>query len=333
MTGTTDKVKLGSIGLGWWGGVLATGAASIDGVEIAGCFARSDERRNQFAAEHGCEAFDSLDGLLDSDIHAVLIATPHTTHADLVVAAAKAGKHVFVDKPLTLTVAEANRAVSAAEEAEVVLQVGHNRRRQPANREIKRMIESGELGSLHAVTSIHAAPLLFNPNLAPWRRQLEETPVGGMAALGVHQVDNFHYLAGPISGVFATSARLLPDGEVDDTSNVLFRFESGAQGHLFTGMASGPVVEITAHGTEAVARNTGDGARLTMQRRGSTEQEPIELEPLDTIADQIAEFASAIRGQKPAETDGNEARRTVAVLEAVVESAAANRWIDVVYPT
>jgi predicted dehydrogenase len=69
-----------------------------------------------------------------------------------------------------------------------------------------------------------------------------------------------------------------------------------------------------------------------MQVRGSTEQEPVELEPLDTIADQLGEFAAAIRGQGAVETDGIEARRTVAVLEAIVESAAANRWVDVVYP-
>ena len=332
MTGSNDKVSLGSIGLGWWGGVLASAAASIDRVDIAGCFARSGESRDRFAGDHGCEPFDSLDSLLDSDIDGVLIATPHTTHADLVVAAAEAGKHVFVDKPLTLTIVQADRAVAAAEEAGVVLQVGHNRRRQPANRGIKRAIESGELGLLLAVTAIHAAPLLFNPNLAPWRRRLEETPAGGMAALGVHQVDTFHYLAGPVSGVFAASTRLLPDGEVDDTSNILFRFESGAQGHLFTGMASGPAVEVTAYGTQAIARATGDGARLTMQGRGSTEEEPVELEPLDTIADQIGEFAAAIRGQGEVETDGIEARRTVAVLEAIVESAAANRWVDVVYP-
>ncbi len=331
MTGE-NKVRLGSVGLGWWGGVLATAAATIDDVEIAGCFARSSEGREEYAAEYGCAVFDTLEGLLDSEIDGVMIATPHTTHADLVVAAARAGKHVFVDKPLTLTVADANRAVDAADEAGVVLQVGHNRRRQPANRAIKSAIESGELGSLLALAATHNAPLLFNPNLAPWRRRLEETPVGGMAALGVHQVDTFHYLAGPISGVFATSERRLPDGEVDDTSNISFQFESGAQGYLLTSMASGPVVEITAHGTEAVVRNTGDGARLTIQRRGSTDQEPIDLQPLDTIADQLAEFAAAIRGQGKPETDGVEARRTVAVLEAIVASVDSNRWVDVVYP-
>jgi predicted dehydrogenase len=311
---------------------LANAARASGSAQISGCHARSAESRERFAAEHGCTPFESLDDLLASDIDGVLIATPHTTHTDLVIAAAAAGQHVFVDKPLTLTVADADRALAAAEKAGVVLQVGHNRRRQPANRQIKELIGAGELGGLLQVNSTHAAPLLFNPNLAPWRRKLEEAPVGGMAALGVHQVDTFHYLAGPIAGVFARSTRLLPEGEVDDTSSILFQFESGIQGHLFTSMATGPIVEVTVHGTEAVARNTGDGASLTLQRRGSTEQEAVEIEQLDTIADEVAEFAAAIRGEVKPETDGAEGRRSVAVLEAIVQSAAGNRWVEVAYP-
>jgi predicted dehydrogenase len=311
---------------------LANAARASGAAQIIGCHARSAESRERFAAEHGCTPFESLDELLASDIDGVLIATPHTTHTDLVIASAEAGKHVFVDKPLTLTVAEADRAIAGAENAGVVLQVGHNRRRQPANRRIKELIDAGELGGLLQVDSTHAAPLLFNPNLAPWRRKLEEAPVGGMAALGIHQVDTFHYLAGPMTGVYARSTRLLPEGEVDDTSSILFQFESGIQGHLFTSMATGPIVEVTVHGTEAVARNTGDGASLSLQRRGSTDQDPIPIEALDTIVDEVAEFAAAIWGEAKPETDGVEGRRAVVVLEAIVESAAGNRWVEVAYP-
>ena len=129
-------------------------------------------------------------------------------------------------------------------------------------------------------------PLLLNPNLAAWRRA-GGVPVGGMAALGIHQIDNFHYLAGSIAAVLADSTRLLPEGEVDDTTMISLRFESGALGHLFTSMATGPTVELTAFGTEAIARNTGDGARLTLQSEGRPSR-PRSLDPLDTVADQLA---------------------------------------------
>jgi predicted dehydrogenase len=326
-----SPVRLGVIGLGWWGGVLATAAQATGEIEIVGSFSRSSPAREAFAAEHGCRPAGSVSELLASDIDGVIVATPHTTHADLVIAAARAGKHVFVDKPITLTLAEADRAIAATSNAGVVLQVGHNRRRQPANRRIKKALEGGELGDLLAVTSTHVAPLLLNPNLATWRRELAESPVGGMAALGIHQIDNFHYLAGSVSAVLAESTRLLPEGEVDDTTMISLRFESGALGHLFTSMATGPTVELTAFGTEAIARNTGDGAKLTLQSRGSTEQAEVALDPLDTVGDQLGEFAAAIRGETRPETDGVEARRAVAVLEAIVESAATNRWVEVGY--
>ncbi len=326
-----SPVRLGSLGLGWWGGVLANAAQTVDDVEVAVCYARTPESRASFASAHECREATSLDDLLADDIEGVLIATPHTTHADLAIAAIEAGKHVFVDKPLTLTVADADRVLSAAEKSGVVVQVGHNRRRQPAIRKIKEQISGGGLGSLLEVTATHSAPLLFNPNLSHWRRELAETPAGGMSALGVHQVDNFHYLVGEIARVFCWSRRMLPEGEVDDVTEVLFEFASGALGHLSTSMATGPVVELTAWGTDAIARSSQDGGQLTIQSRGDSEQVDVQIDPFDTIADELIEFASAVRGEGSPEIDGGEARRTVAVLEAIVQSAETDSPVDVNY--
>ena len=132
-----EPLRVASIGLGWWGGTLATKAKEA-GLQLVSCFARTKESREEFAATHGSRPVDTIDDVFsDDEVEAVLIATPHSTHADLVAEASQAGKHVFVDKPFTLTVAEAKRAIEAAESAGVILQVGHNRRRQPATRRIK----------------------------------------------------------------------------------------------------------------------------------------------------------------------------------------------------
>lgn len=326
-----DKVRLGSIGLGWWGGALAAAAESTGKATIAGCYARTLSKRDSFAAEYKCEPHDSLDALLGSDIDGVLIATPHTTHVELVAAAAIAGKHIFVDKPLTLTLAEADEAVAAVEEAGVSLQVGHNRRRQPANRNMSMMVESGDLGDLIEVIAVHHAPLLLNPDLANWRRQNEESPAGGMTALGVHQVDTFHYLAGPIRRVVAGSEKLREQDEVDTVTTVDVVFDSGAMGHLSTSMATGPVVDVTIHGTEAVARNSQDGARLTVQPRGTFNETAVPLPELDTLADQLSEFVAVVKGEASPETGAKEGRDVVAVLEAIVSSLASGSWEDVDY--
>ena len=136
-----EPLRVASVGLGWWGGTLAEKARAA-GIEVVAGYSRAEASREEFAATHGCRPAADLDDILaDPEVEAVLIATPHSTHADLVAEAAGAGKHVFVDKPFTLTVAEAKRAIAAAETAGVVLQVGHNRRRQPANRRLKETAE------------------------------------------------------------------------------------------------------------------------------------------------------------------------------------------------
>src|SRR5947209_6657828 len=99
-----DTVRLGLIGLGWWGGVLAGSARKSGRAEVVTCFARSSDARAAFTKAHGGRAVESVDALLkDPEIQGVLIATPHTTHGSFIEQAASAGKHVFVEKPLTLT--------------------------------------------------------------------------------------------------------------------------------------------------------------------------------------------------------------------------------------
>src|SRR5665811_696052 len=163
------NVRLGSIGLGWWGNELASAATRTGTAEVVACFAPPARERALFVEKHGCAEATELDDLLsDPEIDGVLIATPHSTHADLIVQAAQAGKHVYVEKPLTLTVVDADRAIAACKAAGVVLQVGHNRRRSPANRTIKTMIDRGDLGQVLFFEATHSFPILFMGALG-WR--------------------------------------------------------------------------------------------------------------------------------------------------------------------
>ncbi len=324
-----EKVRLGCIGLGWWGGVLTEAAAASGAAKVVTCFARTVADRETFAADHGCEPAESLDGLLESDIEGVLIATPHSTHGDLIVRAAAAGKHVLVDKPMTLTAADAVRATQAAADAGVVLQVGHNRRRQIPNRRIKAMIDAVELGIVQHLNATYTVPVRFKPYVPEWRKRRTELPAGAMTPLGVHMVDTFRFLAGPIVRVAAFSKQLMPGGELDDTTTIVFEFASGPLGHLYTSLSSGPVIDLAVHGTEASAWNLSDGTAMAVLVRGEPERKAIEIPPFDAIADEIAEFAAAVRGGPPPETGGEEGRAVAAVLEAIVESAATGRIVDV----
>src|SRR5262245_12625306 len=144
-----QTVRLGVIGLGWFGGVLTESARTTGAAEVIACFARSEDARRAFSEQHGVRVVADIDEMLgDAEIDGVLIVTPHSTHTELALRAAEAGKHLFVEKPLALTVADTKRIAEAADRAGVIVQVGHNRRRQPANRRIKEMIDGGEIGAV-----------------------------------------------------------------------------------------------------------------------------------------------------------------------------------------
>jgi predicted dehydrogenase len=324
-----DTARLGIVGLGWFGGVLAKSARASGVAEVVSCYARTAETRKSFADEHGCRAAGDLGELLDDpEVDGVIVATPHSTHADIAVAAAGAGKHVFVEKPLTLTVADAKRVGAAAERAGVTVQVGHNRRRQPANRRIKEMIDAGELGAVLQLEGMHSAAGGHKPDLPAWRMDPAECPFGGMTALGVHTVDTFHYFMGPAKKVTALSTRFHGFNDLDDATTVLLEYESGPIASINTTYFAPPVVSLSVFGSEAAAWNEEDGARLYTQVRSDPARTEHEVETIDTMHDEIVEFARCIGGEAEPETGMPEAIEVAAVLEALGRSVASGSVVE-----
>jgi predicted dehydrogenase len=317
-----ETVKAASVGLGWWGKELARGAKSA-GIELVSCYARTEATRNGFAEEMDCAQASSLEELLaDPGIDALLIATSHRSHRELVEAAAGAGKHVFIEKPLALTVEDARACVEAAEAAGIVLQVGFQRRRLPAHREIKRLIDDGSIGDIESLEANHSLPNRI-PDDA-WRWDEEESPLGSMTSLGIHQIENFHYLAGPITRV-GTVSRRGRSVSIDEATAMVFEFSSGAVGTLVSSFFTPWRISLSVYGTEGAAFADRDGSHLGYQRRGENAPTEIPLTEVDAVVDQLAHFAECvISGQTP-EVSGDQGLAVVAVLEAAkrsVESGA-----------
>lgn len=316
-----DMARLGIVGLGWFGGVLAESARASGVADVVSCFARSADARAAFAETHGCRAAEGLDDLLaDPEVDGVIVATPHSTHAEIAVAAAEAGKHVFVEKPLTLTVTDAKRVGEAAARSGVVVQVGHNRRRQPANRRIKAMIDAGELGTVLQLDGMHTAAGGHKPDLPGWRKDPAECPFGGMTALGVHTVDTFHYFVGPAKKVTSFSARIRGFTDLDEATTVILEYESGPVAAINTTYFAPPVVSLSVFGSDGAAWNEEDGTRLFTQSRSESTRTEHEVETIDTMLDEIAEFARCISGEGEPETGLAEAIEVAVVLEAIGRS-------------
>ncbi len=325
-----EPVRVGLIGLGWWGSELLRGGGVAGTVAPVVCYSRSQESRESFAAERDIRAAASVEELIaDPDVEAVIVATPHSTHVDYVMAALEAGKHVFVDKPFAMSVEGGRRCIAAAEEAGTVLQVGHQRRRQEANRRIKAMIDAGELGTVIALEANYSAPGGGNPSPDNWRQNPEERPLSGLTPFGVHVIDTFQSFVGPITGVCAISTRPFGKTSLDDGAILTFQFASGAIGTLLTSTTVPSTNRVGALGTAAAAWNDQDGQRLLIQE--ISEKAPRE-EPVgqtDTIAEQMADFARCIREGGTPEVNGAAGLRVVAVMEAALKSVKTGKLEDV----
>ena len=320
-----DDLGFAFVGLGWWGNQLAEAVERSGAGRVAACFARSEDARDAFAVAHGCRAATSLDDLLESgDVAALVLATPHSTHLPMIRAAAEAGKHVFVEKPLTVSYREAVDAVTAARAAGIVLQVGHHRRKVAATRELRRRVDAGDFGVVHLVETRMTSPSDIEPRRG-WRGDPEECPLGGMTALGVHMVDAIHYLAGEIGEVFARSRQLVGRGQLDDVTTLSFELASGALATLSTSLVVPRQASVAVHGPGGSGWSEMDGAELYLQATKALERERQEIQPVDAIADQMVEFADCIRDGRDPEVTGEVGRDVVAVLEAARISAAERR--------
>jgi predicted dehydrogenase len=325
----TDKVKLASIGTGRWAGELADAVARSGQAEVVSGWARGPEGREAFADKFGCRPASSLEELLaDPEVAGVIITTSHQSHREMIEQAAAAGKHILVDKPFTNTVEDGLAAIAAARDAGVLLQVGHQRRRTPAKRRIKSMLEAGELGDVETVVTNQSIPNGFKMPETAWRWDPEQSPLGSMTSLGVHKIDTINYLVGPVGSVFAFTrpGRVKP---IDEATVLALELESGALATLTTSFFTPVVNDTTVFGTDAAAWSTKGGAKLRIQGRDDPEPVGVELEPIDELADQMSAFAAAIRGETEVEVDGEAGLAVIAVMEAAVESAASGRVVEV----
>ena len=192
------------VGLGRWGRSLVESVQGksdrlrfVIGVEPAMDGAR------EFAAKHRFRLVSGLEEALgDLSAAAVVLATPHSLHRPQVLAAARAGKHVYCEKPFALTRADAKAMLQACASANVVVGVGHNRRWWPAMRELKSLVESGRLGTLLHLEG-HNSNENSNAVAGGWRTLESESPGGGMTGAGLHALDAMVGIAGPVKRVQA----------------------------------------------------------------------------------------------------------------------------------
>jgi predicted dehydrogenase len=315
-------VRVGVVGLGYWGPNLARNLAAIPGCELAWlCDASADAREKLERSFPNARSTSALEDLLyDEALDAVVLATPVPTHAELAIAVAQAGKHCFVEKPLATTAADAERAVAAAAEAGKILMVGHLLEYHPAVARLKELIESEELGNLFYI---------YGNRLNLGKLRADEN---ALWSLGAHDVSvALHLIGEEPEECLAHGASYVREG-VQDVVFCYLRFPSGIVAHLHLSWLD-PHKErrITVVGSRRMA--TFDDmlieGKLTIYDKGFDEDtrswgEYIarsgdtfspRIPNLEPLRIECEHFVQCIRSGETPRSDGNSGLRVVRVLE------------------
>jgi len=324
-----EPVRVGCLGMGWWSDVLADAVTRSGRLQIVSCYTRSDEKRRAFAAKYGCRPAPSYEAMLDDrGIEAIINTTPNDAHLDTTRAAAEAGKHVFLDKPIANTVADARALTRACRAAGVVLALGYQRRREGYVRWVRQRIEAGEFGTLVNAEANISRDRLGKIDLRSWRYTAAGMPGGVLLQIGIHYTDVLEYLMGPIRAVSGRLAQLVLPGDNPDVASVLLEHESGALSTLNASYASASEYYLlNIYGKEASAYyDHHQGLRFLKRGQGP---QPVACQAGDPIVAELEEFAGAVRGQGAPEMDGEKSTTSLAVVLAGIRSAREGRRVEV----
>lgn len=322
------------VGLGSWGQRLVSAVQDDRGgtsehIQFVRAVTRTlDEKARLFAQNHRLHLDDDFNTMLcDPEIGAVVLATPHSLHVAQIEAAARAGKHVFVEKPVALTRAGAAASIAACQNANVVLAAGHNRRFLPAMQAMKKIVREGQLGTILHLEGNMSHPGALSYSAERWRASPSESPAGGMTGMGIHILDAFVSLAGGIVSVDAQSFRLALPIDIDDTTSVLLRFRNGCTGYLGTISATSYNWRIQAFGNKGWSEVRGNTVLETSfvdrERPETTAYSPHDIERAELEC-----FAMAAAGSAAYPVSANEILEGIAALEAVITSAKERRVVE-----
>jgi predicted dehydrogenase len=326
------------VGLGWWGKTIVESVHGSDFMRfVAGATRTVSPEVKSFADGQKLRLAESFEALLsDPKIDAIVLATPHSQHTQQVIAAAKAGKHVFCEKPFALAKADAEAAVAATKKAGVALGLGYNRRFHPEMNKLREKIRSGGLGPVLHVEATMTFPNALMLKSTQWRAHREETPCGGLTPMGVHAVDGMIDLCGAIDHVYCQSFRRVVEVDSDDTTSILFRMKDGMSGYLGTITATGPGFSFQVFGSKGWVRLEGmthvAGASSEERRTrlfGACKFQPVkgdaevwQAEALDVGRTALETFAKAAGGGPAFPISTDEMIHGASVTEAIIRSAA-----------
>jgi predicted dehydrogenase len=337
---STEPVKVGIVGLGRWAKVLARAAEKSDKLKIVAGYSRSEEKRSGFAKETGIAAAPDMKSLLsDPEIKGVILTVPNEQHLPVASEVARAGKHVYTEKPIASTLEDGLEIAALSEKYGVTVTVGHSARLMAGVRRIRKAIDAGELGRVAMIEANFSNERALELTPQTWRWYKDRAPGGPLSQLAIHMFDLVHYLGGEIDAASAIASKLSPVGaEVDDQSMTLLKFADGKVGYVGSCWTSPGVFAVRVFGSKGLMHyeidfgvwDTPDqihkSSTLYIQRGkdGYGQREELKDDDSDMFRTELEFFADSCRSGKANELSADNGNVAVSVVYAALSSIEQN---------
>ena len=324
-------INLAMVGLGWWGRKMVDVVQGrSDVVRIARAVDPNTETARPFAAERGLPlSADLADVLGDPAIDAVVLATPHALHDEQIRQSVAAGKHVFCEKPLALTRADAERLVGLCRSAGLVLGMGHERRFEPPVAELLADVDAGRLGRILQIEANFSHDKFLSLDPANWRLDPAHAPAGGMTATGIHLTDLATRILGPARAVTVDCEQLVSELPSGDTMSAFVQFRGGGTAYVSASLSYPFISRFAVYGADGWVEirdkahvEAPDGWVVTKGLKGR----PITVEEVgkaEPVLWNLEAFGRAVAGGAPYPITGDQLVANIALLEAIVRSSTS----------
>jgi UDP-N-acetyl-2-amino-2-deoxyglucuronate dehydrogenase len=328
-----DNVGFGILGLGM-GANRARLVTKTEGAKLVCVCDLQRDKAEQIARELNCDWTTSYDEMLRrNDIDVIGIFTPSGTHCDYAIKAIESGKHVFVTKPMDIRVEKCDEAIEAAKKNGKLLAVDYDQRYLEVNQKIKLALDNRRLGRIilgDVRMKWYRDQSYYEGGYPPGWRSRRETEGGSAANQGIHFIDLIQWFLGPVKSIYARSGTFMHKIETEDLSMAFLTFLSGAWGCIVTTTNSypslGTTIEITGENGTIVWKD-GNVMLYKLKDNPEASLDEFKLDP-NRPKNIIEDMVSAIKKGTPVMVDGNEGRKSVAILNAIYESSRTGKVVE-----
>ena len=333
----SSPVKLGIVGLGRWAKVLTRAVSGkSDKLQIVAGYSRSQDKRDAFAKELGVPGVSDMQTMLSNpDIKGVVLTVPNEQHLPMAEMVAKAGKHVYTEKPIAQTLEDGLKIEALEKQYGITVTVGHSARLMAGIRIIKETIDRGELGRVAFMEANFSNERALELTPQTWRWYKDRAPGGNLSQLCIHMFDVLHLLGGTVTEVSSMASKLSPVGaEVDDQSMTTIRFTDGKLGYVGSSWTSPGIFSVRVFGSKGLMHYEIDfgtwdtphllhnASVLYIQRGkdGWAKREEIKIPESDMFRAELEMFAGSCVSGKPGELTAHNGNVAVAMMYAALRS-------------